>query len=85
MRWREVIPNPDSDPEKFRIIGNVARKWDKAKTRSGFDEIIRTLHTKYHINVSYTMSGIALHGLLHTTPIEVIMDIERELENVGRF
>ena len=76
----EVPPSSRERKHKFRIIGELGRKWDKVKLTNRIDEIVRIFKNKYRINVSYEMIGIAFHGLLLNKSLEIIMAMSRELD-----
>ncbi len=81
MRLREIEPPSKKEREhRFRLIGVLARKWDKAKLTYQYDDIIRVFQQKYRVKVSYDMVGIAFHGLLYNKPLEVVMNMSRELD-----
>lgn len=86
MRLQEMEPpSKEERKHRFRLIGVLARKWDKAKLTYQYDDIIRVFQQKYRIDVSYAMVGIAFHGKLHTKPLEVIMSLISELDKRERF
>lgn len=80
------LPKPPSQPtSRFNLIRELARKWDSVRHSNGFDDLIRLFKHKYRINATYKMEGMAFHSILHYTPVEVILDLIKEVENVKRF
>lgn len=85
------LDNMDTEMKKhrFRIIGELGRKWDKVKQTNGFDDIVRIFQNRYRINVSHNMIGIAFYGLLHTKSLEFIVamrgELDKKLDKHGRF
>lgn len=87
MRWREIDP-PSNRKHKFRIIGEFARNWNKAKLTDGFDDILHTFKHKYRIDVSYEMNGMAFYSILHNKSLRLVIEMNRVLErnnDVRRF
>ena len=78
-------PHHHSKQHKFTRIGHLARLWDDEKHSRDFDDIVATFKSKYDINVSYDMSGIAFHGILFDAPMEKINDMIDEFEDDDEF
>ena len=81
MKLQEMDPPSNRERKhRFRIIGELARKWDRVKLTNRIDRIILIFQQKYRVKVSYDMVGIAFHGLLYNKPLEVVMNMSRELD-----
>jgi hypothetical protein len=87
MRLQEMEPPSKEDRKhRFRLVGELARKWDRAKLTNQFDDIVSIFQKKYRIDVSYDLVGIAFHGKLYTKPLRLIMRLIAELDKKrGRF
>lgn len=72
----------EADAPGFKIIRHIAKLFDEAKwTESKGTEVVKILK-QHGYNVSTSMHGVALHGMLHGKPHNYLNTLRDTLERV---